>query len=85
MPACPAGSSPVTVKLRDRVTDTGTGIAADRLGKVFEKGEGDTERAESTGLGLAIVKNFVEGHGGEVSAESVEGQGTTIRFTLPAH
>ena len=66
------------------VTDTGTGIAADRLNKVFEKGEGDNERAESTGLGLAIVKSFIEGHGGEVRAESVEGQGATIRFTLPA-
>ncbi|MBK9288443.1 MAG: sensor histidine kinase [Flavobacteriales bacterium] len=65
------------------VSDTGKGIAADRLDKVFEKGEGDNERAESTGLGLAIVKSFVEGHGGEVRAESVEGQGTTIRFTLP--
>ena len=65
------------------VSDTGKGIAADRLDKVFEKGEGDPERAESTGLGLAIVKSFVEGHGGEVRAESVEGQGTTFRFTLP--
>lgn len=65
------------------VTDTGKGIAADRLETVFEKGEGDPKRAESTGLGLAIVKSFVEGHGGEVRAESVEGQGTTIRFTLP--
>jgi signal transduction histidine kinase len=66
------------------VADTGTGIPADRLEKVFEKGEGDPEREESTGLGLAIVKSFVEAHGGEVHAESPEGQGTTIRFTLPA-
>lgn len=66
------------------VTDTGTGIPADRLEKVFEKGEGDPDREESTGLGLAIVKSFVEAHGGEVHAESPEGQGTTIRFTLPA-
>lgn len=65
------------------VTDTGTGIPADRLEKVFEKGEGDPQREESTGLGLAIVRNFVEAHGGEVHAESPEGQGTTIRFTLP--
>ena len=66
------------------VTDTGKGIPADMLEKVFEKGEGDPERAESTGLGLAIVKSFVEAHGGEVHAESPEGHGTTIRFTLPA-
>ncbi len=66
------------------VVDTGTGIAADKLEKVFQKGESDPEREESTGLGLAIVKSFVEAHGGEVHAESPEGQGTTIRFTLPA-
>jgi signal transduction histidine kinase len=65
------------------VTDTGSGIPQDRLVKVFEKGEGDPDREESTGLGLAIVKRFVEAHGGEVHAESVEGQGTTIRFWLP--
>jgi len=65
------------------VTDTGTGIAAERLEKVFEKGEGDPDREDSTGLGLAIVKSFVEAHGGEVHAESPEGRGTTIRFTLP--
>lgn len=65
------------------VTDTGTGIAVGRLEEVFEKGAGDPARKDSTGLGLAIVKNFVEAHGGEVSAESEEGQGTTIRFTLP--
>ena len=65
------------------VTDTGTGIPTDRLEKVFQKGEGDPQRDESTGLGLAIVKTFVEAHGGEVHAESAEGKGTTIRFTLP--
>ncbi|MEO8589099.1 MAG: HAMP domain-containing sensor histidine kinase [Flavobacteriales bacterium] len=66
------------------VTDTGTGIPAHLLESVFEKGVGDPEREESTGLGLAIVKSFVEAHGGEVHAESEEGHGTTIRFTLPA-
>ncbi len=66
------------------VTDNGTGIPADRLEKIFEKGEGDPEREDSTGLGLAIVKSFVEAHGGEVHAESPDGQGTTIRFKLPA-
>jgi signal transduction histidine kinase len=66
------------------VTDTGTGIPRDRLEKVFAKGEGDADREESTGLGLSIVKRFVEAHGGEVHAESEEGRGTTIRFSLPA-
>jgi signal transduction histidine kinase len=66
------------------VTDTGTGIMRNRLKTVFEKGEGDPDREDSTGLGLAIVKSFVVMHGGKVSAESEHGQGTTIRFTLPA-
>jgi len=65
------------------VTDTGSGIQAHRLEKVFEKGEGDPNREDSTGLGLAIVKRFVEAHGGAVQAESANGEGTTIRFTLP--
>ncbi|MGH2524036.1 MAG: ATP-binding protein, partial [Anaerolineales bacterium] len=36
-----------------------------------------------TGLGLAIAKNLVNAHGGEIVAESVPGQGATIRLTLP--
>ncbi|HMC96930.1 MAG TPA: HAMP domain-containing sensor histidine kinase, partial [Flavobacteriales bacterium] len=65
------------------VTDSGSGIATNRLEKVFEKGEGDPEREESTGLGLAIVKTFIEAHDGKVHAESIAEQGTTIRFRLP--
>jgi len=66
------------------VTDSGTGIPADLLATVFDKGTGDDEKADSTGLGLAIVKTFVEAHGGTVRAESELGRGTTIRLTLPA-
>jgi two-component system phosphate regulon sensor histidine kinase PhoR len=64
------------------VTDNGTGIPADLLNRVFEKGEGDADKEGSIGLGLAIVKTFVEAHGGTVKAESEEGRGLTIRFTL---
>ena len=66
------------------VRDSGSGIPADLLANIFEKGIGDAERGESTGLGLAIVKTFVEAHGGTVGADSELGRGTTIRFTLPA-
>jgi two-component system phosphate regulon sensor histidine kinase PhoR len=66
------------------VSDNGSGVDKDRLERIFEKGEGDPERADSSGLGLAIVKTFVEAHGGTVHAESENGSGTTIRFTLPA-
>lgn len=64
------------------VTDNGAGIAADRIDKVFEALETDPERS-GLGLGLAIVKTFVEAHDGVVTVESVAGQGSTFRFTLP--
>ncbi|MBK9177819.1 MAG: sensor histidine kinase [Flavobacteriales bacterium] len=65
------------------VADNGTGIEKQRLERIFDKGEGDSERTDSTGLGLAIVKSFVEAHGGTVHAESEIGNGTTVRFNLP--
>ena len=64
------------------VTDNGAGIPRERVGKVFEPLETDPER-DGIGLGLAIVKTFVEAHDGTVSVESVVGQGSTFRFTLP--
>jgi two-component system, OmpR family, phosphate regulon sensor histidine kinase PhoR len=64
------------------VTDNGAGIARERIDKVFDPLETDPER-DGTGLGLAIVKTFVEAHDGKVTVESVEGEGSTFRFTLP--
>lgn len=66
------------------VTDNGTGIEADFIGRVFEKGETDSSDTEGRGLGLAIVKTFIEAHGGTVSVESKSGHGSTFRFFLPA-
>ena len=65
------------------VSDNGTGVPADLLAKVFDKFETDSEKEDGSGLGLAIVKTFVEAHGGNVTAESEEGAGSTFRFTLP--
>lgn len=67
------------------VNDNGTGIPAELLEKVFDKGATDPQNEEGagTGLGLAIVKTFVEAHGGNVTVESKEGLGSTFRFTLP--
>ena len=69
------------------VRDTGRGIPAEELGRVFERfhqlgGVGGT-RAGGLGLGLALVKDIVELHGGTVRAESVEGVGTTMIVELP--
>ena len=69
------------------VSDTGSGIAAEHLPRIFERFyRADPGRARAdggTGLGLAIVKHLTEAHGGRVDAESTLGQGTTIRITLP--
>jgi signal transduction histidine kinase len=90
----PAGSvTKVTVgKENDRVicqvTDSGPGIPAEHLPLIFERFyRVDPARGRSqggSGLGLAIVRGFVQAHGGEVSASSVEGQGATLAFWLPA-
>jgi two-component system, OmpR family, phosphate regulon sensor histidine kinase PhoR len=65
------------------VSDNGSGIPKDRLDNIFEKLETDPEKQGGTGLGLAIVKSFVEAQGGTVFVETMEGVGTTFRFTLP--
>ncbi len=66
------------------VSDSGSGIPAEMIDTVFEKGVTDPEREDGTGLGLAIVKSFVEAHGGTVQAVSEDSQGCTIRFFIPA-
>lgn len=64
------------------VADTGHGIPPERLARIWEPYV--TYKAGGTGLGLAIARQAVLAHGGEVSATSEVGKGTTIRFVLPA-
>lgn len=63
------------------VIDTGIGIAADALSKVFEPLF--TTKAKGIGLGLAISRRYVERNDGELSVASVVGEGTTFRLRLP--
>lgn len=70
------------------IADQGPGISAQHLPLIFERFyRADPSRNRQTGgagLGLAIVKALIMAQGGRVQAESVEGQGTTITFWLPA-
>ncbi|MCR4398464.1 MAG: ATP-binding protein [Firmicutes bacterium] len=68
------------------VADQGRGIPAEHLNRLFEKffRISPHGRVRGIGLGLPIARQIVEAHGGEIWAESVEGKGTTVRFTLPA-
>ncbi|MBQ9767081.1 MAG: HAMP domain-containing histidine kinase [Lachnospiraceae bacterium] len=72
--------------IRTEISDTGAGIAKEDLPHIFERFyRGDTSRNTGkggSGLGLAIVKQIVEDHGGTIRATSIEGEGTTISFTL---
>jgi two-component system OmpR family sensor kinase/two-component system sensor histidine kinase BaeS len=65
------------------VTDTGPGIPPDTLPHVFDRFV-KSPGSRGAGLGLAIARSLVEAHDGQIVATSREGQGTTMRFTVPA-
>lgn len=76
--------------LRVSVADTGSGIPAEDLPRIFERfykvdkaRSGGREREGGTGLGLAVAKHIVQAHGGRIWAESIDGAGSTFYFTLP--
>jgi len=83
------GGAEVSIRVERRmdrivvsVSDTGPGIAPEELPRIFDrfqKGAG----SQGSGLGLAIARNLVAAHGGEISADSAPGRGTTVTFTIP--
>lgn len=83
------GALPVPGEDRVRiwVRDTGAGIPAEDLPRLFERfyrvDKARSRELGGTGLGLAIVKHLVRSHGGEVHVDSVLGKGSTFSFTLP--
>jgi two-component system phosphate regulon sensor histidine kinase PhoR len=86
----PGGEVTLSAKVDDgfvhfSVQDTGVGIPADDLERIFERFyKADRARSSGgTGLGLSIARHIVEAHGGKIWAESVEGRGSTFIFTIP--
>lgn len=71
------------------VTDNGIGIAKGDLPKLFDRfyrvDKSRSRERGGSGLGLSIVKKIVQDHGGEVSVESIHGQGSTFHISLPRY
>ncbi|MDR0952384.1 MAG: HAMP domain-containing histidine kinase [Oscillospiraceae bacterium] len=67
------------------VSDTGTGIAPETIGHLFERYPKDERVGLATGIGLGlyICKQYVEAQGGQISIDSTPGAGTAVTFTLP--
>ena len=87
------GSIILTLRAADgqaviEVCDTGIGIPAEHLMRIFERfyvvDKSRSRKLGGTGLGLSIVKHIVNLHGGKVDVESTEGEGTLFRVFLPA-
>ncbi len=87
----PQGSATLTVRYRGlvaefEIADTGIGIPADEIDRIFEpfeRGSGDAARAQpGTGLGLAITRVLAQVMGGDVAATSVPGAGSVFRLRL---
>lgn len=79
-------ASAVTVTVE--VADTGLGIADADMPRVFDRfyrSDAAREAASGSGLGLAIALRIAQLHGGTLTLESIAGQGTTARLTLPRH
>jgi two-component system, OmpR family, phosphate regulon sensor histidine kinase PhoR len=70
------------------VADTGVGIAAEELPRIFDKfyrvKHPKTRHVTGTGLGLAIVKNVVDAHEGSIDVHSIAGKGTVFKILIPA-
>lgn len=86
----PEGSVTVISRVLDeevciQVTDTGSGIAPDKLAQIFDSflREDQAHTTPGFGLGLAIARRVIDQHGGSIQVESAVGVGTTMRVRLP--
>ena len=69
--------------IRISISDTGCGIPADRVERVFDPFYTTKEAGKGTGLGLSIAYDIVKKHNGEIQVESEPGKGTTFTVQLP--
>jgi signal transduction histidine kinase len=85
LPTRHSPTEPVEVLIR--VADTGIGMSEEQIGRIFEEfqqaDETTTRKYGGTGLGLAISRQLAHLLGGELTAGSVEGRGSTFTLTLP--
>jgi two-component system sensor histidine kinase HydH len=72
------GDNLIVIEIRD----TGPGIRAENLNKIFDPYY--TTKTKGTGLGLAIVHKIIDAHNGDIRVRSVPGQGTAFIISLPA-
>jgi two-component system phosphate regulon sensor histidine kinase PhoR len=73
-------------EIRFSVRDTGVGIPADEIPRIFERfyRVDKSRTGRGTGLGLSIARHIVEAHRGKIWAESIEGRGSTFFFSIPS-
>jgi signal transduction histidine kinase len=70
--------------VRVEITDTGSGIRAEHLDKIFDTFfTTKTDSARGVGLGLSVCYGFIKDHGGDIQVESQVGVGTTFKIILP--
>ena len=74
-------------QIKIEIADTGIGIPQEALPRIFDEfyraQNAKSMEMEGTGLGLAIAKDVIEQHGGQITVESVVGEGSTFYVTLP--
>jgi two-component system phosphate regulon sensor histidine kinase PhoR len=84
-----AGDERVPARAFVSIVDDGPGIAPEQLPRLTERfyrvSAEHSRQIGGTGLGLAIVKHVLNRHDGELSVQSVVGQGTTFNIVLPAY
>jgi two-component system, NtrC family, sensor kinase len=79
-----AGAAEATPVVEIAISDTGCGISAANLQRIFDPFFTSKEVGKGTGLGLSVSYGIVRSHGGEIEVQSTVGEGSTFRILLPA-